>query len=178
MRIIAGQLRGRQFKSPAGHRSHPMSEKMRGALFNALGDLKGLQVLDAFAGSGALAFEAASRGAASVAAVEKSVLAYRIIKKNIHDLGLETVVRASRANVSSWSDTYVKQKFDVIVADPPYDDIRVNLLEKLLRQLGDNGIYIISWPGNEEPRQLPGMAIVQQNNYGDSQLIFYRRTAV
>ena len=83
MRVIAGRLRGRQFKSPPGRRSHPMSEKMRGALFNVLGDIEGLTLLDAFSGSGAISFEAISRGARSVQAVEKAVLAYRTICKNI-----------------------------------------------------------------------------------------------
>lgn len=174
MRVIAGQLRGRQFKSPPGRRSHPMSEKMRGALFNALGDLSGLSVLDAYAGSGALAFEAASRGATPVVAVEKSVLAYRMIKKNINELGLEDVVKVSRANISSWADTYELQTFDVIVADPPYDDLRVNILEKLVAHLNTDGIFALSWPGSEQAEQLQGLHIVKELAYGDSKLIFYK----
>jgi 16S rRNA (guanine966-N2)-methyltransferase len=58
MRIIAGELKGRNIQEPYGHRTHPMSEKVRGAVFNALGDIEGLAVLDAFAGTGALSFEA------------------------------------------------------------------------------------------------------------------------
>ena len=65
MRIIAGSLGGRVFKAPSGHRTHPMSEKIRGAIFNALGDISDLTVLDAFTGSGALCFEAVSRGVAN-----------------------------------------------------------------------------------------------------------------
>ncbi|MBX4199607.1 RsmD family RNA methyltransferase, partial [Candidatus Saccharibacteria bacterium] len=53
MRIISGQLKGRNFASPRGHKTHPMSDKMRGALFNILGDIEGLSFLDAFSGSGA-----------------------------------------------------------------------------------------------------------------------------
>ena len=73
MRIIAGYLGGRQFNSPRSNRTHPMSDKARGGLFNALGDISGLTVLDAFAGSGALSFEAISRGAESVIAVDIDV---------------------------------------------------------------------------------------------------------
>jgi 16S rRNA (guanine966-N2)-methyltransferase len=76
VRIIAGSLKGRTFSEPHGHRTHPMSEKVRGALFNALGDIEGLTFLDAFAGSGALSFEAASRGAKSVIAIDKDGPAY------------------------------------------------------------------------------------------------------
>ena len=70
MRIIAGDLKGREFKSPRGRTTRPMSEKTRGALFNTLGDIEGLSVLDGFAGSGALVFEAISRGAVSALAIE------------------------------------------------------------------------------------------------------------
>jgi 16S rRNA (guanine966-N2)-methyltransferase len=83
MRIIAGRLGGRHFASPQGRRTHPMSDKMRGALFNALGDIDGLSVLDAFAGSGALAFEAVSRGAGHAVAIDVDKSAQRAIAENI-----------------------------------------------------------------------------------------------
>jgi len=70
VRIIAGYLSGRQFNSPRSNRTHPMSDKARGGLFNSLGDISGLSLLDAFAGSGALSFEAISRGTASSVAVD------------------------------------------------------------------------------------------------------------
>ena len=75
MRIIAGTLKGQQFQTPHSHKTHPMGDKIRGALFNVLGDIEGLSFLDAFSGSGALAFEAASRGAASVLASGAGVVA-------------------------------------------------------------------------------------------------------
>src|SRR5438445_6894886 len=105
MRIIAGRLGGRQFASPRGHRTHPMSDKMRGALFNALGDLSGLTVLDAFAGSGALAFEAVSRGAQHVVAIDVDKSAQRTIAKNITALGLADRVKLVRASAGAWLTT-------------------------------------------------------------------------
>jgi len=173
MRVIAGSLRGRQFKSPPGRRSHPMSEKMRGALFNALGDINGLRVLDAYSGSGAISFEAISRGAEFSQAVEKSVLAYRAIKKNIDNLDLDDDVKATRANVSTWSDNNDDLVFDVVVCDPPYDDIRPNVLEKLVRHLKSGGIYVLSWPGSEEVENISGMRILKYADYGDSKLVFF-----
>src|SRR3954471_4420017 len=99
MRIIAGNLKGREFKSPHGHRTHPMSDKMRGALFNVLGDIEGLTFLDAYAGSGALAFEAISRGAKDVVAVDKESAAQKTMSANVKDLKLDKKVKLVKANV-------------------------------------------------------------------------------
>jgi len=123
MRIIAGSLGGRIFESPHGHRTHPMSEKIRGAIFNALGDINGLSVLDPFAGSGALCFEAISRGANNAVALDADKKAYTIIKKNIATLGLEDSVTASRIYVDSWSKRNQKEMFDLVLLDPPYNDL-------------------------------------------------------
>lgn len=166
-------MRGQQFKSPPGHRSHPMSEKMRGALFNALGDIDGLRVLDAYAGSGALSYEAISRGAAAVTAVEKSVLAYRTIKRNIEALSMDSI-HATRANVSTWSDNQVDTVFDIVLADPPYNDIRPDILAKLTRHLKPSGVFVVSWPGSEEPVHFSGVEMIKHLKHGDSSLVFYK----
>src|ERR1700756_1715958 len=102
MRIIAGRLGGRRFASPRGHRTHPMSDKMRGALFNSLGELAGLSVLDAFAGSGALAFEAVSRGAKGAVAIDLDRSAQQAIAANITALGLQDQVKLVRASAGAW----------------------------------------------------------------------------
>ena len=105
MRIIAGQLKGNMFASPHGNRTHPMSDKVRGALFNALGDIEGLTVLDAFAGSGALAFEALSRGAASATLLKKDKPAQRAISENIVTLNVEKRTKLIRASANAWLGT-------------------------------------------------------------------------
>src|SRR5262245_46897524 len=103
MRVIAGSLGGRTFDSPPGHRTHPMSEKARGAIFNALGELSGLTVLDAFAGSGALTIEAISRGAESALAIDVDKYAYETIQANFKALKLDEKAIVMRKNVSGWS---------------------------------------------------------------------------
>ncbi len=153
-----------------------MAEKTRGGLFNALGDIIGLTLLDAFSGSGAVAFEAISRGGLQSTAVEKSVLAYRVIKKNIDTLNLEEQVKATRANISTWSDNNKDLEFDVVVCDPPYDAIKPDLLQKLSRHLKKDGIYVLCWPGSEKIRSFDGLTLLKNNNYGDSQLVFYKKT--
>jgi 16S rRNA (guanine966-N2)-methyltransferase len=175
MRIIAGSLKGRAFDSPGGHRTHPMSDKIRGALFNVLGDVQGLTVLDAFAGSGALSFEAVSRGATSALALELDKDAFRTVADNITQLGLKDRINVLRKNVKGWSRNNPQLQFDIVLADPPYDDIRPDLLQNLVQQVKEGGLMVISWPGKEPARKFEGLVQLSANKYGDAQLVFYRR---
>jgi 16S rRNA (guanine966-N2)-methyltransferase len=180
MRVIAGNLRGQQFVSPHGHNTHPMSDKVRGALFNILGDIEGLTFLDAFAGSGALAFEAASRGAKSIVAIDKDSAAHKVITQNVKDLHLQKLVHVTSANVGGWSIHNMEKKFDIVLLDPPYDELQPNLLGRLARRhVKTGGLAVLSYPGNaKELPELPGCQIVEQKNYGDAQLVFYRKAKV
>jgi len=175
MRVIAGSLGGRQFDSPHTKRTHPMSDKIRGALFNALGELSGLSVLDAFSGSGACAIEAVSRGAASVLAIEIDVEAVKTIAENVKTLGLEDVITVRRKNISGWSRNNQDKKFDVVLADPPYTDIRPDVLERLSVHVPPGGLLVLSWPGSEPVRPFPGLTVISHKTYGDAQLVFYQR---
>lgn len=177
MRVIAGRLGGRIIASPHTHRTHPMSDKVRGALFNALGDLDGLTMLDAYAGSGACSIEAVSRGASRVLAIDVDTAAVKTIAENIRTLQLTNVIAVRRANISSWSRNHVSERFTIVLADPPYDVIRPDVLEGLAVHVEPGGLFILSWPGNESPRHLAGLEIVDKKLYGDAQLIFYRKPA-
>jgi len=176
MRVIAGSLGGQQFNAPEGRKTHPMSEKMRGALFGVLGDINGLTVLDAFAGSGGLSIEAVSRGASNVVALEQDTPAFKVIMSNLNELNLSEQTKAIRVNAKSWSNNNVDKTFDIVICDPPYDDIRPDILEKLIRHLKQDGIFVLSWPGKEKPREFDSLTIVKNSNYGDSQLVFYKKT--
>jgi len=174
MRIIAGKLGGRIFESPGGHRTHPMSDKVRGGLFNALGDVTGLTVLDAFAGSGALSFEAVSRGAKHCIAIEADRRAYQSIVKNIDALELKAQIQAVNAYCASWSGRHQRETFDILLMDPPYDNLQINDMEKLVRHLKPDGIMVVSWPGKLDRVELTALEVVSSKNYGDAQLVFYR----
>lgn len=152
-----------------------MSDRMRGALFNTLGELDGLTVLDAFAGTGALSFEAISRGAASALAIDIDKDAFRTIGENITQLGLEDKVTVMRKNISGWSRNNQDKTFDIVLADPPYNDIRPNVLEKIMQQVTPGGLFVLSWPGSEPVRDFPGLEVVTAKKYGDAQLVFYRK---
>ncbi len=177
MRIIAGSLKGRIFHDPPGHHSHPMSEKARGALFNTLGDIEGLTVLDAMAGSGALAFEAISRGAKSAVAIEQKRQPYKAISDSIKELGLANQVKAINADAGGWSSHNSDKKFDVVLLDPPYQHPQLNLLDKLTKHAKKGGIVVVSWPGHELPPAFDTCQLIMDKKYGDAQLIFYRKVS-
>lgn len=177
MRVIAGYLGGRNFMSPHGHRTHPMSDKVRGGLFGVLGDIKGLTVLDAFAGSGALAIEAVSRGAKRAVAIEVDKSAHHAITENLKTLGIDDRIKAVRAFAGAWSTRNQVQLFDLIFIDPPYDNIPYRDLKNMPRHLKNGGTLVLSWPGKMEPLKFEGLAEVQTKNYGDAQLVFYRKVS-
>jgi 16S rRNA (guanine966-N2)-methyltransferase len=147
-------------------------------MFNALGDIEGMTVLDAFSGSGALAFEAISRGAKSVVMIERDKRAQRIIAENIKALGLEDRVKLIRANASSWSDTSQDEQFDLVLCDPPYNNMQLSTVSKLISLVKPNGLMVLSYPGRESAPTVNGVVVVDKSkSYGDAALAYYRKAA-
>lgn len=175
MRVIAGKLGGRLFDSPHSYRTHPMSDKARGALFNILGDIEGMSVLDPFAGTGALSFEAISRGAASALAIEADKPAQRIIATNIASLGLIHQVKLIGGTANSWLGKNRRKIFDIVLCDPPYSDLQYDLIERLERSVKPGGIFVVSWPSGGDLPRFSDLTLIDQRTYGDMQLVFYRR---
>lgn len=178
MRIIAGRLGSRQFKYPTGHRTHPMGDRIRTALFNTLGDIEGLTVLDAFGGSGALSFEALSRGAKHATILEMDRDAYDVIEENITSLGLANKTQLIHINARSWSYRNNTERFDLIFCDPPYDQIQETVIEKLAKHTRPGGLMVLSLPPHGDirfPTEL--YEPVATKSYGDATLRFFRRLA-
>lgn len=175
MRIIAGSLRGRLFDAPKGHKTHPMGDKQRGALFNTLGDISGLTVLDLYAGSGALSFEAISRGALRATAIELDKTAQEAIVKNIHNLGLQENVTLASSRVASWSKKHITEWFDVVLCDPPYDRVLESSIQKLTTHVARGGIFVLSWPAKLEVPQFKGLELIKSSDYANARLIFYSK---
>lgn len=119
MRIIAGQWRGRKLLAPPGLATRPTADRTRETLFNMLasriGSFEGLRVADLYAGSGALGFEALSRGAAHVTFVETDQAARKAIEANARALGADVTLSAHSAERLPPAP-----QFDLILADPPY----------------------------------------------------------
>lgn len=177
MRVIAGSLGGRVFDSPRGYKTHPMSEKIRGAIFNILGDISGLTILDCYSGSGALAIEAISRGAGSAIAIDNDKTAHQTITKNISSLGLESTLKAIRANVTGWSDNNAGKFFNIVFMDPPYDAIKPAAIEKLANHAQAGGLVVLSLPPSSNLSLTDNFELITKKDYGDAALAFYRRVS-
>ncbi|MDB5165649.1 MAG: putative Methyltransferase [Candidatus Saccharibacteria bacterium] len=180
LRIISGEFGGRKIEGPDADndRTHPMSERVRNALFNSVGsEIEGATVLDAFAGTGAIGFEALSRGAAHVTFIERDRIAQKIVTKNIDTLGVDDRSTLIRTTVSNWLETADSPKFDIIFADPPYHDSQFSTVSHLFSLLQLNGLMVLSHPGRGEAPTRSGIVVVDNRSYGNASLTFYRRDA-
>lgn len=168
---------GRYLDAPDTARTHPMGERIRGALFNILGDLEDKQVLDAFAGTGALGLEALSRGASHATFIEHDRAAQNVLAKNIQTLGLSESAKLVRASVASWTQSANRPLFDVIFVDPPYHDMQLSTVTRLVTYLQPKGLMILSHPGRESAPTVNGVVVVDNRSYGDAALAFYHLEA-
>jgi len=152
-----------------------MSEKMRGALFSALGDLDGLRILDAFAGSGALGFEAISRGADFVQFIETDPKAYQVCLENSVSLGIADRCSITKAYAGSWSTRHQDELFDVVLIDPPYDNLPFRDLKRMSRHVKEGGLLVLSWPSKADWYPFEGLELLQSRPHGDGTLHFYKK---
>ena len=172
MRVIAGEFKSRVLKDPRGNRTHPMSEKIRGALFNAIGDINDLTFLDAFAGTGSVAIEALSRGATGVHAVELSPDAFETLKLNRDSVTDSSRLQIHRANVKTWLKN-TNKTFDIIVADPPYDAISMKVLDTVTEHVKKDGLLVVSLPTAEHYKS-KNLQLIGEKHYGNAKLAFYK----
>lgn len=132
-RIISGTAGGRRLRTPPGAGTRPTSDRVREAVFSSLvsrGAVAGRDVLDLYAGSGALGLEAASRGARRVTLVESDRRASRVISGNVETLGLDAV-RVVTATVAAFLARPADTAYDLVLLDPPYDVAEVDLADVL-----------------------------------------------
>ncbi len=174
MRIIAGEFKSRIIKDTSSRVTHPMSEKIRGALFNSIGDITGVTFLDAFAGTGALAIEALSRGAIGVHAIEINPDSFEVLKSNRDLVTTEDKLQVHRANVKSWLKNQ-QDDFEVVVADPPYEAVSETTLEVIASYVAPGGLLIVSLPPAEYLK-FKKTKIIEEKRYGNAKLVFYRKS--
>ena len=178
IRVISGKFGGRKLEAPNTARTHPMSERARGAMFNSLASLTDdAEVLDAFAGTGSVGLEALSRGARHVTFIERDRIAQKILDANITTLGVHEQAKIIKTTVANWLETANEQQFDLIFADPPYNDPQLSTASKLLSLLRPGGYMVLSHPGRGEVPTKNGVVVVDNRSYGNAFLTFYRRDA-
>ena len=167
---------GRKIEAPDTSRTHPMSERIRNALFNSIGsEIQDASILDAFAGTGAIGLEALSRGASRATFIEKDRVAQKILARNITGLDAEIRSTIIRTTVANWIDGSDVDTYDVIFADPPYHDTQFSTVSKLFSLLKMNGLMVLSHPGRGEIPTKTGVVVVDNRSYGNAYLTFYRR---
>lgn len=185
MRIVAGSLKGRSIVTPEGQGTRPTSDRARQAVFNVLEHaawaepLDGMRVMDLYAGSGALGFEAISRGAAFALFVETDEEARGAIRENADAYG---VMGRSRVHRRSAIDLGSRpgsdgEAFDLAFLDPPY---RKGLGEQTLLRLLEGGwlkpgALVVFERGSDEPEiDTPGYERLDARNYGAARVLFLR----
>ena len=177
MKVLAGSLRGRVFKQPATNLVRPLSEKVRAAIFDIVGDPTNLTVLDAYAGSGAAGFEAASRGAILVDAIEANARVAKNIAENAKLLGLDWGYMLHQMTVETWLASPAQQppvpRYNLIIADPPYAKLDSDVLDRLGEYLLRDGVLALSHSSRLSTPSLK-LNLVKTKIYGDTALSFYR----
>lgn len=179
LRIISGSLKGARIATPRGRGTRPTADRVREAIFSILGNIEGAKVLDLFAGSGALALEAMSRGAASAVMVDSSSAAVKAMRKNLDKLKLEDA-RISRSDYLNYLDGAVERGrlFNLIFVDPPYRMQRVIQPElvKWLPEVSEADGRIVVESSSKEELSLPFELLVHKV-YGDTAINIYRAPA-
>ncbi len=179
MRIIQGELKGRRITTPRGLSTRPTPEMVREALFNILGEgVEDARVLDLFAGSGGIGFEALSRGARQAVFVEKNPSAVAVLRRNAAAFGCKDRAWILAADAYRRILPLEGSQFRIIFAAPPYDNLNPGALLSGLaraRLLADPGVLIVQIPGEMDPlRQVKGLVLFDQRRYGRNQLCFYQ----
>ena len=185
MRIIAGQFKSCLVKAPKNMNIRPTSDKVKGALFNMLEPLEGCSVVDFYAGTGNLGIEALSRRASEVIFVERGIESLKLIRENLEAFGINpksvgTNVRGLASEVASAFYLLHQEgkKFDILLADPPYEAGVLKRLQNLLMQypiLKEAGIFAVEHGAKDT--DLEGnfpYPMIRQKKYGDTMLTIFK----
>jgi 16S rRNA (guanine966-N2)-methyltransferase len=181
MRIVGGRLRGRALAAPKSQTIRPTADRLREALFNILihayGDpVSGGRVLDLFAGTGALAIEALSRGAAFALFVDDGAEARSLLRENVATLGLGGTTRIFRRDATKLGDAHPVEPFSLVFLDPPYGQ---GLAEKALASAHAGGwltsdALIVVEEATGAFHAPDALAEIERRKYDDTEFVFLR----
>lgn len=178
MRIVGGARRRRQIIPPRNFRARPTTDFAKENLFNVLQnryDLEEVDVLDLFSGTGSISYEFASRGAQRVVSVEMNPLHQRFIAMTAKELGFDQI-QSVKTNTFVYLRS-VKESFDIVFADPPYDMEGVETLPGLVMEGGfvkDDGILILEHSVDKDFSEYPNF--YERRSYGSVQFSFFRKS--
>lgn len=172
VRVIAGELKGQRLVAPRGWKVRPTSDRVREAVFSALGDVAGARVLDLYCGTGALAIEALSRGAAEAVLVDRDT---RPALGNVERLGLADRVELVRGDAGRWLASAEPARFDLVFVDAPYriaDRVGQELNTHLPRLLAADGRAVVE-SGARRPLRIDSLETLRRRRYGAADVSFY-----
>jgi len=183
MRVVAGRLKGRVLKAPESRAIRPTSERLRESIFDILahrhpGLLDGARVVDLFAGSGALAIEALSRGAGFALLVDNGAEARALLRANVEALGLGGVTRIWRADATRLGKAPAGGPFDLAFLDPPYGKgLAGPALAALVEGgwLKGGGLAVVEEAAKAEIAAPPGLLAADARTYGDTRIAIFAR---
>lgn len=189
IRLISGFLKNHKISAPNSRKTHPMGERIRNAIFNRIqSEISGAEVLDAFAGTGALGLEALSRGAKSATFLEKDRSAQKNLAENLQLLDKNEQIgegKLIRSSISSWLNSSQAQfeigelteikTYDIIFADPPYYDPQFPTIERLIPRLKEGGLLILSQPKEIDTFYSSELKILNEKEYSGAKIIFFRK---
>jgi 16S rRNA (guanine966-N2)-methyltransferase len=180
MRVTGGRFGGRILKAPASRAIRPSADRLREALFNVLvhrrdSRLEGADVIDLFAGTGALGLEALSRGAASALFVDNGVEARALLRANIEALGVAGITRIFRRDATRLGEAPEPGRFRLAFLDPPYGQELAPAALGALRDgawLSPKALAIIEESANVAVELPQGFTFDERRVYGDTQIVF------
>lgn len=178
MRIVGGEARGRPLRAVPGQGTRPTADRVRQSLFDALGQrMDGLRVLDLYAGTGALALEALSRGAAGAVLVECDARARGVISRNVSTLKYEDRCRILAAGLPEALKRLRGERFDLVFSDPPY---ALRAAQTTLDALAHDGLLapgarVVLEMDRREPAPVaaPPLRLSDERRYGDTRVLIF-----
>lgn len=179
MRIIAGMARGRTFDAPPGMDTRPTLDRVRENVFNILQHhVRGAKVLDLFAGSGGMAFEAISRGAESAVLVDRDRTAHQVQKRNAEKLRMDDQCRLMNCD---WQQAVSRlaaagERFSLVLLDPPYamHDL-AGVMAALKPLLAPGAVILLEHDARNFPGICDGYDLYDNRRYGVAGVSFFRQ---
>tara|TARA_Y100000588_G_C14142248_1_gene876620 strand:+ start:688 stop:1212 length:525 start_codon:yes stop_codon:yes gene_type:complete len=171
--VIAGKYKGRKLSQFNNNNVRPTQAKVKKSIFDILGPLNNMKVLDLYSGVGSLGIESLSRGATHLTAVENNPSVFKILVNNINKICQDDDIKLHRMNVDKFLSIN-KKKFDIIFADPPYEEFNFFDIKKSISNfLNVEGVFCMEM---KKTKSLAFEEDIRIKKYGNTQVIFWTQS--